>query len=122
MKTAKLIGLAVTLLFVGRCAHVPPSGRAAVRLDRYFSIPREVQASVRDAMLRGHVVEGMDAEQVRVVLGEPTRSSRFLRGGAVIDVWLFPGHRFHQGQTHGNGTTLYRLVLIDGFLVAVEPI
>ena len=73
-------------------------------------------------MLKGHVVEGMDAEQVRVVLGDPIRTSRFLRGGDVIDMWLFPGHRLHQGQMHGNGTTLYRVVLIDGVLVAVEPV
>ena len=112
----------VGLSWLGGCVHVPPSGRAAVRLERYFSERRELIPSLRDAMLKGHVIEGMDAEQVRVVLGDPTRSTRFSRAGDVIDVWLFPGHRFHQEQLHGNASTLYRLVLINGVLAVVEPL
>ncbi len=112
----------VGLSWLGGCAHVPPSGRAAVRLERYFSEPRELVPSLREAMLKGHIVEGMDAEQVRVVLGAPMRSTRFSRAGDVIDIWLFPGHRLHQERLHADGSTLYRLVLINGVLAVVEPL
>jgi hypothetical protein len=91
-------------------------------LEQYFSQRRELLPSIRDAMIKGHVVAGMNAEQVRVVLGDPTRRTRFNRGGDAFDVWLFPGHRFHQEKLHGEGSTLYRLVLINGVLAIVEPL
>ena len=119
---ARLIGVMVGLLSLGGCAHVPPSGRAAVRLERYFSTPRELRPSIRDAMLKGHVVEGMDAEQVRVVLGDPIRATRFARDTDTVDVWLYPGYRFHQERFHGSDSTLYRLVLVNGILAVVEPL
>jgi hypothetical protein len=119
---AKLFVAAVSVFWLGGCVHVPPSGRAAVRLERYFSTPHELRPSIRDAMLKGHVVEGMDAEQVRVVLGDPVRSTRFGHGGDVIDVWLFRGYRFHQERFPGKGSTLYRLVLVNGVLAIVEPL
>lgn len=119
---ARGVGLAIGFLWVAGCAHVPPSGRSAVRLERYFSAPRELRPSVRDAMLKGHVIEGMDAEQVQVVLGDATRKTRFSRDGDVVDVWLFPGYRFHQERLHGSASSLYRLVLINGVLVVVEPL
>jgi len=121
-RAAQLVVATVGLLSLGGCVHVPPSGRATFRLERYFSTPRELRPSIRDAMLRGHVVKGMDAEQVRAVLGDPTRNTRFNRATDVIDVWLFPGYRFHQERMHGSGSTLYRLVLINGVLVLVEPL
>jgi hypothetical protein len=119
---AKLFLAAASLLWLGGCVHVPPSGRATVRLERYFSTPHELRPSIRDAMLKEHVVEGMDAEQVYVVLGAPLRNTRFSRGGNVIDIWLFPGHLFHQERLHGKGSTLYRLVLVNGVLAVVEPL
>ena len=120
-KLFALMGL-VGVSWLGGCVHVPPSGRAVVRLEQYFSERRELLPSVRDAMLKGHVVAGMDAEQVRVVLGTPTRRTRFRRAGDTVDVWLFPGHRFHQEKLHAEGSTLYRLVLVNGVLVVVEPL
>lgn len=112
----------IGLSWLSGCAHVAPSDRAVVRLQRYLGTPRELVPSIRDAMLAGHVIKGMDAEQVSVVLGHPVRSTRFSRGGDVIDVWLFPGHRFHQERLYGDRSTLYRLVLINGILAVVEPL
>jgi len=120
--SAKLSVVVVSLFWLSGCVHVPPSGRAAVRLERYFSTPHELRPSIRDAMLKGHVIEGMDAEQVHVVLGDPIRKTRFGRDGDVVDVWLFPGHRFHQERLHGSASSLYRLVLVNGVLAVVEPL
>ena len=122
--SAKLFAMMgfVGVSWLGGCVHVPPSGRAAVRLEQYLSECRELLPSVRDAMVKGHVVAGMDAEQVRVVLGAPTRTTRFKRDGDTVDVWLFPGYRFHQEKLHGDGSTLYRVVLINGVLTLVEPL
>jgi hypothetical protein len=99
--------------------HVPPHGRAAFRLAEYFETHKETPASVAEAMHRGHVVGGMDEAQVLAVLGEPIRRTRH-QGTSAPEVWIYPGHKIHQGLAHG--ATLYRLVFLDGRLRILEPI
>lgn len=70
-------------------------------------------------MRRGHVVIGMDEEQVLAVLGEPVRRTRH-HGTDTPEVWIYPGHKIHQGFAHS--ATLYRLVFLDGRLRVLEPI
>jgi hypothetical protein len=101
------------------CVHVPPRGRAAVRLAEYFEAHAEVPPSIADAMQRGHITLGMDREQVFAVLGDPIRRTRY-RGPAGPEVWLYPGYRIHQG--HDSGASLYRLVFVDSRLRFFEPI
>lgn len=103
------------------CAHVPPSGRASFRLNQYFATHGEILPSIRKAMQDGHVLIGMDAEQVRAVLGTPARRTTFAtkRG---FEVWIYQGYRLHQDQVHGDKAWLFRLVLIDGVLTIIEPI
>ncbi len=63
----------------------------------------------------------MDEEQVRVVLGEPVRRTRFTRR-RTIEVWIYPGYTLHQDQMRGHGAQLFRLVFIEGALAIIEPI
>jgi len=70
-------------------------------------------------MHRGHVTYGMDEDQVFAVLGEPVRRTRH-QGAGASQVWIYPGHKIHQGYAHG--ATLYRLVFLDGRLRIIEPI
>ena len=102
------------------CSHVPLQARAEVRLARYFSVPRELPPSILDAMRRGHVVPGMDQEQVAVVLGSPVRQTH-VDGTRPVDIWIYRWERLHQDHVHSSGT-LYRLVFIDGRLVLIESI
>ncbi len=65
----------------------------------------------------------MDREQVRVVLGEAIRASAFRRtDGSLAEVWIYPANRLFQDQLNGHGSTLFRLVLVDGVLAVVEPL
>jgi hypothetical protein len=113
--------IATTLLFLwtAGCVHIPPTQRAAFRLVEYFENHSEVAPSVAEAMQRGHVTLGMDEEQVFAVLGEPVRRARYAGAGAP-HVWLYRGHKLHQGYAHG--ASLYRLVFLDGRLRVLEPI
>lgn len=101
------------------CAHFSPRDFAGVRIANYFAAHRELAPSIVDAIERGHVIVGMDYDQVQVVVGEPLRKKAFA-GSVAIDVWLYPGYRFHQDRWHGG--SLYRIVFIAGRVALVEPI
>lgn len=82
------------LLSVIACVHVPPRGRQQYRRDQYFATQRELSPAIANAIETGHVVAGMDREQVWVVVGDPVKKSLF--PGAHTEVWLYPSARFHQ--------------------------
>ena len=112
-----IASLAATAL--ASCVHVPPRERAAFRLDEYFESHREVAPSIAQAMRNGHVVGGMDRQQVLAVLGEPMRRFRS-RSPSAFEVWLYPAHKVHQGYAHG--ATLCRVVFREERLLLIEPI
>lgn len=108
-------------IFVSACVHVPLSARASFRADQYLSTHPELPPSILKAIQDGHVVTGMDSEQVRAVLGTPLRTAVFGRE-QDIEVWIYPGHRLHQDQLRGDKAWMFRLVLINGILTIIEPI
>ena len=116
----------VALLFVllvpsAGCAHLPPSAFASVRKARFFSEKRELPPSIRIAIEQGHVVPGMDREQVWTVLGEPVQRRTFTHD-PVIEIWLYQGHKLHQDQVRADRAGLFRAVFRDGILVILEPL
>ena len=112
--------LAALLLTVAACAHVPLRGRQQYRRDQYFASQRELAPTIAYAIQTGHVVPGMDREQVWVVLGDPVRKSLF--EAKWVEVWLYPSERFHQDPVHSHGASSFRLVFIGGILRIIEPI
>lgn len=113
--------IASPVLFDAACVHVPLRARASYRRAEYLESHRELPPRIADAIDRGHVVTGMDQEQVVVVLGQPLKRTSY--GGAPpAEVWLYPGHRFHQDQVRTHGATLFRLVFVDGRLLLFEPL
>lgn len=117
------VGVAGALLaaMVTACAHLPPSAYASVRKARYFAEPRELTPSIMEAIHRGHVIPGMDRDQVWVVLGDAVRETTF-KSDRLIEIWLYPGHRLHQDQLRGDRADLFRLVFRDSILILVEPL
>lgn len=117
------VAMAVTLALLAAtgCAHLPRSAHASARFADYFAMPRELSPAIARALERGHAIEGMDREQVWVVFGEPIRKTRF-SGPQAIEVWLYPGHRFHQDSLRGHGVTLFRVVFIDGRVALIETL
>lgn len=111
----------VVLAASAGCVHLPPSAFASVRMARYFSEKRELPPSIRSAMEKGHVVPGMDREQVWTVLGEPAQRRTFTHD-PVIEIWLYQGHKLHQDQMRADSATLFRAVFRDGILVILEPL
>ena len=121
MLSAFRFGVTVALLmsFAG-CVYVPLRGRQQYRRDQYFANHGELSPVIAQAIENGHVVPGMDREQVWVVVGDPVRKSLFPDGH--VEVWLYPSGRFHQDPVHSHGSSLFRLVFIDGILRIIEPI
>lgn len=103
------------------CVYVPLRARAGARRMAYLEEKRELPPAIADAIDRGHVVPGMDPEQVWVVLGDPVRQTSY-PGPPVVEVWIYPVHRFHQDPVHSHGASLFRLVFLDGYLRVIEPI
>jgi hypothetical protein len=116
---ARIAAVVLGSAWVGACVHVPLRDRAAFRLDEYFADHGEIAPSLVDAMRRGHVMLGMDPEQVFAVLGEPARRTRY-EGPGAAEVWIYRGYKLHQGYAHG--ASLYRLVFLDGRLRLLEPL
>ena len=108
-------------ILASACASVPPSGRQRWRVEQYLSTHGELTPSMRRAIEDGHVIVGMDREQVRAVLGVPVKTAEFHRE-RQIQIWIYPGYRLHQDQLRGDKAWLFRLVLIDGVLTIIEPI
>ena len=103
------------------CASVPPSGRQRWRVEQYLSTHGELTPSMRKAIEDGHVIVGMDRDQVRAVLGGPVKATEFHRERHV-QIWIYPGYRLHQDQLRADKAWLFRLVLVDGVLTIIEPI
>lgn len=112
-----LLSLCVTLT---ACVYVPLRQRASYRIDQYFAAHPELAPATAQAIEAGHVIPGMDREQVWVVLGDPLRKSVFSLGR--FEVWLYPATRLHQDQLHSHGAASFRLVFIEGRLAIIEPI
>ena len=114
------VGVALALILLAGCVRVPLWARAEFRKQQFFATHREVSSAVATAIDTGHVILGMDREEVSVVVGDPVRKSVF-RSGAV-EVWLYPAVRFHQDPAHSHGADSFRLVFIDGRLRVIEPV
>lgn len=82
---------------------------------------RELPPGIEEAMDHGHVALGMDQTQVVVVLGQPLKRTEY-GGSPPVEVWLYPGARFHQDPLRTHGATLFRLVFIDARLRSFEPL
>ena len=121
MGFSRSVFLLVIVIVASSCASLPPSRFASVRIDQYLSSHRELSPSLLRAMRAGHVVVGMDREQVRAVLGIPAKETTFRRA-KVIKVWIYQGYRLHQDVVRADKAWLFRLVLVDGRLTVIEPI
>ena len=111
----------MALLAAAGCVHVPRSPNAGARFAVYFATPRDLPPDVTGALEHGHVVEGMDREQVWVALGEPIRKATF-SGPRALELWLYPGYKFHQDPLRGHSVTLFRVVFIDGRVALIETL
>ena len=111
--------LATTVL--SACVRVPPSQRAVPRREAYLSRHRELPPRIAEAIATGHLVVGMDREQVVAVAGEPVRSTKFNRNDQSAEILIYPGHRLHQGHLRSDGGSLFRVVLVNGTVVHLEP-
>lgn len=103
------------------CAPVTRFTDASVRMSAYFSTHQEIPPSVADAIKRGHVIAGMDREQIVVVLGPPLKH-RDYGGHPSIEVWLYQSYLFHQDAFRTHSASLFRLVFEDGYLKLIEPL
>lgn len=98
----------LTLVSATGCVHLPPSAFVNVRQANYFFERRELPPSIREAIDEGHVVPGMDREQVWTVLGEPV-SRRTFTHELAIEIWLYQGHKLHQDQMRAIVPTCFAL-------------
>lgn len=101
------------------CVYVPLRGRAQYRREQYFATHTEVPTAIAQAIATGHVIPGMNQEQVWVVVGDPLRKNLFPARHA--EVWLYSSVRFHQDPAHSHGAASFRLVFVDGILRFIEP-
>jgi hypothetical protein len=103
------------------CASVPPSQRAAPRRDAYLRGHGELPPRIAEAIATGHLVVGMDREQVLAVAGQPVKSRTFKRDGRLTEVLIYPAFRLHQGHLRSDGGSLFRVVLVNGTVTYMEP-
>lgn len=110
----------LVLLVTAACASVPLRERQQYRREQYFATHAELSPAIAQAIETGHVVPGMDREQVWVVVGDPVKKSFFPASKA--EVWLYPTVKFHQDPAHSHGASSFRLVFVNGILQFIDPI
>jgi len=54
-----------------------------------YDVRKRREARIREGLLRGEVVAGMNAVEVRQVLGEPERVTRQDKAGVVKETWTY---------------------------------
>ena len=106
---------------LGACAHVREGDHAVVRRDAYLRSQVELAPAVAKAIAEGHVIAGMNREQVTAVLGKPVKVTRFVRDERLTEVWIYPAARLHQGTLRMHDGSLFRLVITDDRLTVIEP-
>lgn len=112
--------LALAALVSTGCAPLPRRVFASARQADYFAARRELSPEVARAIEAGHLLIGMDVEQVWVVLGDPVRKAYFDR--SATEVWIYRAGRLHQDQLHTHGNEPFRLVFINKRLVLIETL
>lgn len=117
--TAAAAGVLIVLLGA-RCAHVVTRPTAREREAAYFAAHPGAPADIAAAIRLGHVLPGMDREQVRVVLGKPFRVKK-LRSVADGEQWLYGAERLHQDHFRSQGASFYRITFIDGRVTSIDP-
>jgi hypothetical protein len=103
------------------CMNLPRSAFASVRQAEYFASHDELSPQIRTAIENGHVVVGMDREQVIVVLGQPTRRAWFKHDDQA-EAWLYLGHKLHQDTLHSPRAGLVRIIFLEGRVALIEPL
>lgn len=111
----------VCAVLVAACAHVPAADYAVVRRDAYLRSQVELPSAIARAIAEGHVITGMNRQQVTAVLGKPVKVTRFVRDQRVTEVWIYPAARLHQGTLRVDDGSLFRLVITDDRLLVIEP-
>jgi hypothetical protein len=81
---------------------------------------RDTAASVAEAIRLGHVVPGMDREQVTAALGKPIRIVQKSNQSGKED-WLYRMEALHQEELRGRGWSFVRITFLDGRVVALDP-
>jgi hypothetical protein len=103
------------------CVNLPRSAFASVRRAEYFASHGELPPGIRTAIENGHVLVGMDREQVIVVLGQPLRRALSKRNDNA-EAWIYRGYKLHQDPFHLQGAGLVRIIFLKGRVAMIEPL
>jgi outer membrane protein assembly factor BamE (lipoprotein component of BamABCDE complex) len=115
LPVATLLSLSLT---VG-CAEAGERATSQQRLRDYLGAHRDTTGAVAEAIRLGHVVPGMDREQVTAALGEPIRVIRSSSQGGV-EHWLYRMETLHQEQLRGRGWSFVRITFLDGRVLRMD--
>lgn len=99
MKPSQILIFTCALLAVAGCASTPTS-RVADHKAAYSQWPADVQANVA----AGKIMIGYTTDQVRVALGDPTRTSTRVTDAGTTEIWAYADNppRFSIGLGIGS--------------------
>jgi hypothetical protein len=103
------------------CVNLPRSAFASFREAEYFASHNELPPRIRAAIEDGHVLVGMDREQVFVVLGQPIRRTLSKQHDSA-EAWIYLGYKLHQDLLHLQGADLVRIIFLEGRVAMIEPL
>src|SRR4029450_10774825 len=81
------------------CVNLPRSAFVSFREAEYFASHDELPPRIRTAIEDGHVLVGMDREQVIVVLGQPIRRA-MSKHHDNAEAWIYLGYKLHPDPLH----------------------
>ena len=116
LRVATLLSLSLTI----GCAEAGERATSQQRLRDYLGAHRDTTEAVAEAIRLGHVVPGMEREQVTAALGEPIRVIRSSSRGGV-EHWLYRMETLHQERLRGRGWSFARVTFLDDRVLLVDP-
>ena len=121
LRELALVALLFSLLIEARCVSASPRPSFRQRSIAYFAVHRDVLPDVIEAIKLGHVLPGMDRDQVWVVLGEPLQRKPS-RASSRIEQWLYPAYRIHQDHFRSQAAFLFKITFTDGRVTGIDPL
>lgn len=101
------------------CAPLPRQAFADARKADYYASQAALSPELTRAIERGRLIADMSPEQVRVVLGDPDRKTRF--EATATEVWVYRAGRAHVNQLP-DGIQAFRVVFLKDRLVFIAPL
>ncbi|MFZ5907846.1 MAG: hypothetical protein ACOYVJ_10670 [Nitrospirota bacterium] len=95
MQTARVVSIFLLLVLLAGCDYLE---KKALMQDRYPSYSQDI----RQAVIEGQIVEGMDKEQVFLALGSTVCKTTGYYGEKAVEIWSYENNQHPVAESYAG--------------------